>query len=154
MKFSFFHRQKSYGFSLFELMIAIAIMAILAAAGVPVYHNYIQKAALIDVLRFLSPYKTNLELCLLDAPNLTACDNTLPTSRNISRYVTPPEIKSGVISLKGRRALDGLVITLTPEIYPVEGELTWKVSCHTDPKNIGLEKNCSSLFFSEQERVH
>ncbi|MEG2830409.1 MAG: prepilin-type N-terminal cleavage/methylation domain-containing protein, partial [Edwardsiella sp. (in: enterobacteria)] len=40
-----------HGFTLLELMIVIAIIAILGAIAVPAYQRYLQKAAMADVLQ-------------------------------------------------------------------------------------------------------
>ncbi|EBS5740202.1 prepilin-type N-terminal cleavage/methylation domain-containing protein, partial [Salmonella enterica subsp. enterica serovar Eastbourne] len=37
------------GFTLIEVMVVVAIVAVLSAIAVPGYQNYIRKAALIDV---------------------------------------------------------------------------------------------------------
>ena len=43
----YFHRQG--GFSLFELMIAVAVVGILSAVAVPAYRSYIDTAAMTRV---------------------------------------------------------------------------------------------------------
>lgn len=44
-----------HGFTLLELMIVIAIIAILGAIAVPAYQRYLQKAAMTDVLQAVTP---------------------------------------------------------------------------------------------------
>lgn len=63
-----------HGFTLIELMVAIAIIAVLSGIGIPSYQRYIQKAALTDMLQSVVPYKMAVELCALEHTNLNGCN--------------------------------------------------------------------------------
>ncbi|WP_016583051.1 prepilin-type N-terminal cleavage/methylation domain-containing protein, partial [Yersinia pestis] len=62
------------GFTLIELMVAVAIIAVLSDIGIPSYQRYIQKAALTDMLQAIVPYKMAVELCALEQSNLDSCN--------------------------------------------------------------------------------
>ena len=68
-----FHLTTS-GFTLIELMIAIAVIAILAAIGMPTYQGYVQKAAMTDMLQAISSYKTEEEISSFYQGKLTKCN--------------------------------------------------------------------------------
>ncbi len=55
--------KKQSGFTLIELMIVVAIVAILAAVALPAYQNYTKKAAFTEVVMATGSAKTAVEIC-------------------------------------------------------------------------------------------
>ncbi|WP_281422552.1 pilin [Agarivorans litoreus] len=55
---------KQAGFTLIELMIVVAIVAILAAVALPAYQNYTRSAKYSEIVSAATGLKTTVEVCL------------------------------------------------------------------------------------------
>ncbi|GBU11884.1 prepilin peptidase-dependent pilin [Enterobacterales bacterium] len=138
---------KQGGFTLIELMVVIAIIAILSAIGIPAYQSYIQKAALTDMLQAMVPYKTGVELCVIDQGALTSCNAAsqgIPAAAT-TRYVSQVQVASGIITLTGQQALNGLSVVMTPTVDTASGGIVWGRSC-TNSQDSGMKEACESVF--------
>jgi type IV pilus assembly protein PilA len=96
--------KKQSGFTLIELMIVVAIVAILAAIALPAYQNYTKKARFTEVVSATGALKTAVELCFADKNDLTLCDSG---SEGI------PAAQSGAIGLVESLDVAGGQITAT-----------------------------------------
>ncbi|MCC6380651.1 MAG: prepilin-type N-terminal cleavage/methylation domain-containing protein [Burkholderiales bacterium] len=54
------------GFTLIELMITVAIAAILAAVAIPMYRDYVIRSRIIDATSRLSDYRVRMEQYFMD----------------------------------------------------------------------------------------
>lgn len=134
------------GFTLLELMIVIAIIAILSAIGFPAYHNYLRKAALTDLIQLVQPYKMAVEFCAMEQGKLSGCNadsHGIPSNRT-SRYVQRMTVTSGKINLVGKNNLQGLTLQLLPQLQASNSQLTWQSECKTNDKT--LQSMCLELF--------
>lgn len=141
------------GFTLIELMIVIAIIAILSAIGLPAYQGYLQKAALTDMLQTAMPYKTAVELCAIEhggSGNCSAGSHGVPTERT-SRYVSALTANAGIITITGQESLTGLSVKLAPQWNSSDGQLRWQRSCNST--NNGLKEACEDMFRFDEEQV-
>src|SRR6185503_3548444 len=82
---------KAKGFTLIELMIAIAIVGILAAIAVPSYLTYTQKAKFSEVIMATGPFRSAVDICSQSTGALTACANNqngVPGAAGASGQIT------------------------------------------------------------------
>ena len=97
------------GFSLIELMVVIAIIAILAAVAIPLYSNYTTRAKLGTTLAKIGAVKTDLGDQI--ANGALVADLVQPTSIPTGTTVT-----AGVITMDTTAIVSGSALTLTPVI--------------------------------------
>jgi prepilin peptidase dependent protein D len=138
--------ERQRGFTLIELMIVIGIVAILSAIGLPSYQNYLQRAALTDMLQTMVPYKTAVELCAIERGGPTQCQagaGGIPAAKG-SRYVASLSVVNGAITLMGQESLTGLSVEMTPIWNTTEGTLDWQRSCTST--NASLRDSCLEQF--------
>lgn len=138
--------KQQQGFTLIELMIVIAIIAILSAIGLPAYQGYLQKAALTDMLQTALPYKTAVDLCAIEHGGFGNCSegsNGIPNGKG-SRYVAAVGINAGVISLTGQESLSDLRVAMRPDWDAAQGQIIWQRSCSS--AQASLKEACENVF--------
>ncbi|APP81629.1 pilin [Xanthomonas hortorum] len=91
--------KKQQGFTLIELMIVVAIIAILAAIALPAYQNYVAKSQVAAALAEITPGKTQYEVMVNEgkAASITPDLIGLKTS-NRCTISTPNPGETGAIT--------------------------------------------------------
>jgi len=129
--------KKQTGFTLIELMIVVAIVAILAAIALPAYQQYTTKGKFTEVVSAVGPFKQQVELCYFDKQNINDCDNgasgagwSLANVGANGHYVNKVEVDNGQItatavgtSASPSQGLKGQTIILSPTASG--GAITW-----------------------------
>lgn len=121
------------GFTLIELMIVIAIVAILATIAIPSYQNYTKKAAISELLQAAAPYRSEVELCVYNTNGVDKCTGgTNGIQANITnstqKYLKSISVQAGVITVTGQGSLDNVSYTLTATGNASNG-VSWTVNC-------------------------
>ena len=123
------------GFTLIELMIVIAIVAILATVAIPSYQNYTKKAAVSELLQASAPYRSEVELCIYNTGEPSKCsagsNGIQANNTGLGKYVASINVASSVINVTGKGALENISYTLTASGDAAKG-VTWKTECKPD----------------------
>lgn len=128
-------RKKQGGFTLMELLIAIAIVAVLAAIAIPSYLHYVKKSQFSEIVQAADTYKVAVAQCAQRLGTITGCSggsNGIPPDVAAGSgvgQISSITVANGVVSIvpaatNGFVAGDTYVLTPT---YNVNG-ITWTAS--------------------------
>ena len=156
--------QNQKGFTLIELMIVIAIIAILAAIALPAYNNYVAKSQVTEAVSLASSFKTPTALSMAEDGKCPSVERTTTGSgkdSNLGQYVKSLSIKpdsenSAKCIITATMGIDGVsakaqggIITLTSSEIPnakngddIDLDVTKWTCTATDLANSLLPKSC------------
>lgn len=125
-------KAKSQGFTLIELMIALTIIGILLAVGLPFFTSYQTRAKASHAFKLFAPAKAAVQIYWQgqgEFPNSNAEAGLEPAESYQSQYVESVTIgQNGVVSVRfSDPALSNGVLTFTPN-FNGEGSVTWVCS--------------------------
>lgn len=126
--------QRKTGFTLIEVMIAVAIVGILAAIAIPAYQSYTRRAYFSEIVTAGEPYRVAVGECVYKLGSATGCNagtNGIPAAiASPVGFVNSLTVENGIITIvpvasRGITASDTYV--LTPAIES-NGSVSWTKS--------------------------
>jgi type IV pilus assembly protein PilA len=138
---------KIRGFTLIELMIVIAIIAIILTLALPVYSNYTIRAKVGEALSVSAAAKTSVADTCQASPEIAsltpeiagvALAPTLYVSGiNVSGPCTDPVI---TVTTQNTGATENPVLLITGQLGSQSGHMSWK--CTTSGQKIYVPRTC------------
>jgi type IV pilus assembly protein PilA len=127
-------QHKAYGFTLIELMIVVAIIAILAAIAVPAYQNYLIRAQVTEGVNLADGAKAAVWDYISSYGTFPPSNQSagLPSPSSISgQYVSSVNVTGGKITVsyaspKANQAIQNQQLVLSPTAG--SGSITWTCS--------------------------
>jgi prepilin-type N-terminal cleavage/methylation domain-containing protein len=104
-------RKRNQGYTLLELMITVAIIAIIAAIAIPSYMGYTKKSYYSELVRATAPYKLGVIQCYNETGTFVGCTSGANVTKSIPPSITAPPNPNSAI---GSIAVTDGVITATP----------------------------------------
>jgi type IV pilus assembly protein PilA len=113
------HKQSHAGFTLIEVMIAVAIVGILSAITIPAYQNYLIRAQVSEGLSMAGSWKAAIVEYYASNGSWPSQADLPDNSQSGGMYASNFSVNTGVIQIvyggpQANPAINGAILTLVP----------------------------------------
>jgi type IV pilus assembly protein PilA len=128
-----FRQRVSAGFTLIELMIVVAIIAILAAIAIPAYQNYLIRSQVTEGFSLATGAKAAVWDYIANTGNLPKSNQSAGLAMPVSisgNYVSQVDVTGGQITVTYGKSANTAIQKLTLVLSPTTstGSITWNCS--------------------------
>lgn len=147
-------KNKRSGFTIIELMIAVAIIGVLSAVAIPAYKNYIIRSKVSEAITMSSKYQTEVSECYQNLSTLTDCDSMKHEvgENQVGKYGAV-SVTDGIITYTFNASgvadeLNSKAVVFTPNVTGVNNSVNFVCSSNVDssylPSSCRVEDIASS----------
>ena len=129
------------GFTLVEVMLVIALIAILMGFGLPSYQRYLQRTQIAEGFTLAAPIQMAVSETFYETGQAPMQLSALGLAQAQGRYVHHIEIQQGAIYVvyghQANQTLENKVLRFTPYLNP-DQSLLWRCQSANLPENVTL----------------
>lgn len=118
--------RQSYGFSLIELVVVVAIVSLLSFIAAPTFKNYLIRSKVSDTITGTAGLKIMIANQISETESLTGSGSGVTAPTNLGKYVASISISSnGVINVTTTSEAGSVPYTLTPSYNTTLQQISW-----------------------------
>jgi len=114
------------GFSLVEMMVVIAIVALISFIGAPAFRNYLVRSKVVEAIGSAAGLQTMIANQISENESVTGSGSGITAPASLGNYVASFAVSAdGVISITTNSDAGSVSLTLNPSYNTTLQEISW-----------------------------